>query len=109
LPQVPLHVNKITSSKTQMPYRYYSLPVCRPDSIEEVPENIGEILTGDRIENSLYQVRFAVATTASGPWCGSQLSFKENKPCTMLCRKVWSEEDAQLMQSRIADDYRVNW
>ena len=43
--------------KTQLPYDYYSLPFCRPPTIEESAENLGEVLSGDRIENSMYMVR----------------------------------------------------
>ena len=43
--------------KTQLPYDYYSLPFCRPPTIEESAENLGEVLSGDRIENSMYKVR----------------------------------------------------
>lgn len=39
----------------QIPYDYYSLPYCHP-RIHEEAENIGERLTGDRIENSLYKL-----------------------------------------------------
>lgn len=50
-------VNKLTSIKTQLPYEYYSLPYCRPEKIQKHAENLGEVLRGDRIENSVYQVR----------------------------------------------------
>ena len=53
---VNLKVNKLTSTKTQLPYEYYSLPYCRPDPIVNSAENLGEVLRGDRIENSLYQI-----------------------------------------------------
>lgn len=49
-------VNKLSSVKTQLPYEYYSLPYCRPEKIVPFAENLGEVLRGDRIENSLYQV-----------------------------------------------------
>lgn len=49
-------VNKISSTKTALPYEYYSLPFCRPDPIINSAENLGEVLRGDRILNSLYQV-----------------------------------------------------
>jgi transmembrane 9 superfamily protein 2/4 len=52
-----LKVNKLSSIKTQLPYEYYSLPYCRPEKIIQSAENLGEVLRGDRIENSLYQVR----------------------------------------------------
>lgn len=51
-----MFVNKIWSSKTQLPYNYYSLPFCKPDTVETEKENIGQILIGDRIQNSDYQV-----------------------------------------------------
>lgn len=51
-------VNKLTSIKTQLPYSYYSLPYCTPDTIVDSAENLGEVLRGDRIENSPYTVSF---------------------------------------------------
>lgn len=55
--QVPLTVNKITSTRTQLPYDYYDLPVCRGDQIEDERESLGEILTGDRIHSTAFVVR----------------------------------------------------
>lgn len=49
-------VNKLASVKTQLPYAYYSLPYCKPDKIVDSAENLGEVLRGDRIENSPYEV-----------------------------------------------------
>ena len=54
-------VNKIWSSKTQLPYSYYSLPFCRPENTQTERENIGQVLVGDRIQNSDYKVRLACA------------------------------------------------
>ena len=59
-----LKVNKLSSVKTQLPYEYYSLPYCRPEKIIPFAENLGEVLRGDRIENSLYQVGLAAAALA---------------------------------------------
>lgn len=53
---ITLKVNKLSSTKAQLPYEYYSLPYCRPSKIISSAENLGEVLRGDRIENSLYQV-----------------------------------------------------
>lgn len=53
-------VNKLTSTKTQLPYSYYSLPYCRPGKIVDSAENLGEVLRGDRIENSLYVVSLII-------------------------------------------------
>jgi len=54
--ELQVKVNKLTSTKTQLPYSYYSLPYCSPPKIQDSAENLGEVLRGDRIENSLYVV-----------------------------------------------------
>lgn len=54
--RVYLSVNQLTSVHTQLPMRYYTLPFCRPETIEDDRENLGELLLGDRIENSPYLV-----------------------------------------------------
>ena len=54
--KVTLKVNKLTSTKTQLPYDYYSIWFCRPEHIVSSAENLGEVLRGDRIENSPYEV-----------------------------------------------------
>jgi transmembrane 9 superfamily member 2/4 len=51
-----MYVNKLTSTKTQIPYDYYSLPFCKPHKPGLQAENLGEVLSGDRIENSVYKV-----------------------------------------------------
>lgn len=54
----PLYVkvNKLSSTKTQLPYDYYFLKYCKPKKILNNAENLGEVLRGDRIENSVYEV-----------------------------------------------------
>lgn len=53
---VKLLVSGLTSIKTQIPYDYYSLPFCKPSKYHLEAENLGEVLSGDRIENSVYKV-----------------------------------------------------
>jgi transmembrane 9 superfamily protein 2/4 len=59
-------VNKLTSIKTQLPYEYYSLNYCKPEKILNSGENLGEVLRGDRIENSPYEVR-AISMLLNAP------------------------------------------
>lgn len=54
--EIQVKVNKITSTRTQLPYEYYSLDYCKPKKIINSAENLGEVLRGDRIENSPYIV-----------------------------------------------------
>lgn len=89
---VQLKVNKLTSTKTQVPYPYYSLPFCAPETIIDSVENLGEILLGDKIENSDYKFDTHV-----------------DVPCKVLCSKTYTPEELSLFAKRIEDEYRVHW
>ena len=39
-------------------YHYYSLPVCRPDKIQHKSLTLGEVLDGDRMAYSMYEINF---------------------------------------------------
>lgn len=84
-------VNKLTSTKTQLPYSYYSIPYCRPDSIVDSAENLGEVLRGDRIENSPYVFK-----------------MREPQMCNIVCRVVLDAKAAKKFKEKIDDEYRVN-
>jgi transmembrane 9 superfamily protein 2/4 len=89
---IPLKVNSITSSHTQLPYPYYSLPTCQPKTIEDSVENLGEILTGDRIESSPYDIITGV-----------------DIDCKILCEQELTQDRAKFLIQRINEEYRVNW
>jgi len=89
---IDLKVNKLTSVKTQLPYGYYTLPYCAPPAIQESAENLGEILTGDQIENSAYQI-----------------NMREEVSCKELCKKALTNADKNRFKSMIEDEYSVNW
>ncbi|KAG2585651.1 hypothetical protein PVAP13_6KG404600 [Panicum virgatum] len=84
-------VNKLTSTKTQLPYSYYSLPFCKPDTIVDSAENLGEVLRGDRIENSPYV-----------------FEMREPKMCQIICRASIDDKQANELKEKIEDEYRVN-
>merc|ERR1719240_2017403 len=90
--KVELKVNKLTSTKTQLPYEYYMLPFCQPETLETVAENLGEVLRGDKIMNSNYELKMGVEET-----------------CKILCKKDLAKPEAQLFSERIEEDYRVHW
>ena len=48
--------NKLTSTKTQLHHEFYYLDYCKLTEIVNSAENLGEVLCGDRIENSPYVV-----------------------------------------------------
>uniref|UniRef100_A0A6U3B0H5 Transmembrane 9 superfamily member n=1 Tax=Lotharella globosa TaxID=91324 RepID=A0A6U3B0H5_9EUKA len=89
---VELKVNKLDSVHTQLPYDFYSLPFCTPDKIEESAENLGEVLSGDRIENSMYKI-----------------SMKIIESCKILCRKFYKQGELKQFADKIKEEYRINW
>jgi transmembrane 9 superfamily protein 2/4 len=91
--KVDLKVNKLTSTKTQIPYEYYSLPFCTPPKgITMAAENLGEFLSGDRIDNSGYQI-----------------FMRDDSTCNILCQKVYGKNDVIAFKNAIDEDYHHNW
>eukprot|EP01086_Lenisia_limosa_P017925 TRINITY_DN942_c0_g1_i1.p1 TRINITY_DN942_c0_g1~~TRINITY_DN942_c0_g1_i1.p1 ORF type:complete len:635 (+),score=143.10 TRINITY_DN942_c0_g1_i1:114-2018(+) len=91
--EVELKVQKISSSKNLLPYNYYSLPFCEPeDGVKSANENFGEILRGDRIENSPYK-----------------LFMKKEERCKVLCVKDYTVGQAKDFSKRINKEFRIQW
>jgi len=90
--RVPLKVNKIDSVRTQLPYGYYDLPFCKPEEIRDSAENLGEVLRGDKIENSLYELKMNI-----------------EESCKVLCRQTYTEEEMADFAVKVDDEYRVHW
>ncbi|CAL5229966.1 g13397 [Coccomyxa viridis] len=89
--KVVLKVNKLTSTRTQLPYEYYSMPYCRPEKIMPSAENLGEVLRGDRIENSPYEIFIRV-----------------DEQCKVLCKiDSLSANQAKAFKGKIEDEYKV--
>ncbi|KAL8127954.1 transmembrane 9 superfamily member 11-like [Apium graveolens] len=86
-------VNSLTSIETEIPYSYYSLPFCKPqEGVKDSAENLGELLMGDRIENSPY--RFKMFTNETG---------------IVVCpSKVLSGGEFKILKERIDEMYQVN-
>jgi transmembrane 9 superfamily protein 2/4 len=87
-----MKVNTLTSVKTQLPYGYYTLPFCKPKSVQQRVENLGEILAGDDIENSPYDIQ-----------------MRRNMSCKVLCKKTLKDKSRNLFRRRIDRGYNVNW
>jgi transmembrane 9 superfamily member 2/4 len=54
---IEVKTRKLVSTQS-LPYDYYALKFCEPDPKKYSAESLGEILFGDRIENSLYHVNY---------------------------------------------------
>lgn len=88
---VEVFVNKLTSSKTQIPYPYYSMSVCKPEKRVDIPGSLGAILSGDRIQTSMYQVHML-----------------ENVNCQVLCSKTLENKEIKRFMKLIKEEYRGN-
>lgn len=86
-----MKVNKLSSTKTQLPYDYYFLKYCKPQKIINSAENLGEVLRGDRIENSVYTFK-----------------MREERTCQVGCKQKLDAEAAKNFKEMIDDEYRVN-
>ncbi|GFS41684.1 endomembrane protein 70 protein family [Actinidia rufa] len=86
-------VNSLTSIDTELPFSYYSLPFCKPqDGVKDSAENLGELLMGDRIENSPYTFRMYT-----------------NETQIFLCKtSPLSADEFKILKKRIDEMYQVN-
>lgn len=86
-------VNSLTSIDTEIPFSYYSLPFCKPPGgVKDSAENLGELLMGDRIENSPYLFKMFTNDTE-----------------IFLCKSdPLSADEFKLMKKRIDEMYQVN-
>ena len=85
---------KMTSTHTQLPYEYYSLPFCKPkdDKLQYKSENLGEILRGDRIVNTAYDVRMA-----------------KDVQCAQVCGEIaWDAKQSAEVDKKIGQEYFVH-
>ena len=85
---------KLLSTKTQLPYEYYNLPIhCKPESgVKYKSENLGEILRGDRVVNTGFNIKMNV-----------------DEKCKVICSNVTlNKEESNKLIKRIKDDYHVH-
>ena len=73
----------LTLFACRLPYEYYMLPFCQPETLETVAENLGEVLRGDKIMNSNYELKMGVEET-----------------CKILCRKELTTGEAKEFATR---------
>ena len=70
-------------------YQYYTLPFCTPKEGKEYkPEGLGEVLEGDRLVNTPYDIKFRVD--------------KENED---LCSRELTAKDLKRLRTAVKKDY----
>uniref|UniRef100_A0A1I8ERJ8 Transmembrane 9 superfamily member n=1 Tax=Wuchereria bancrofti TaxID=6293 RepID=A0A1I8ERJ8_WUCBA len=87
---------KITSTKTVVPYEYYSLPFCRPQgAIHYISENLGEVMRGDRIVNTPFAIFM-------------KRDVKCNTTCSPRSPVSLNPEESENLANRIKEEYHVH-
>eukprot|EP00921_Rhytidocystis_pertsovi_P006458 GHVQ01011019.1.p1 GENE.GHVQ01011019.1~~GHVQ01011019.1.p1 ORF type:complete len:429 (-),score=35.83 GHVQ01011019.1:73-1359(-) len=89
---VKIKVNTLLSVKTQVPYSYYHLKFPRPSHIVDDRDNLGEVLLGDKVENSRYVLKVGQA-----------------EDCKFAGSEKLGDSDRQRFATRIEEGYVVNW
>ena len=94
--RIDIKVSKLTSDSQQVPFDYYYLnfcPLLHPDAqAATMDENIGQLLQGDSIENTAYEV-----------------SMQEDASCRILCNRPFTSVDFARFASMIDGQYVINW
>jgi len=91
--EVPMKVNSMTSIHTQVPRDYYRLPFCLPSSGPKMAsENLGEFLTGNKIQNSPYT-----------------LNMISESYCVKLCQVTLTLQEYATLKLHIKNGYHNNW
>ncbi|XP_015261849.1 PREDICTED: transmembrane 9 superfamily member 1, partial [Gekko japonicus] len=86
---VMLYVNKVGPyHNPQETYHYYQLPVCSPVNIRHKSLTLGEVLDGDRMAESMYEIR-----------------FRENVDKKVLCDMKLSPQQVERLRQAIEELY----
>ena len=93
---IGIKVNSLTSVRNIMPFEWYSLPFCSPPAQERQqyaakPQNLGEVLFGDKVEMSQYTVQ-----------------MKKDIVCASVCELPYDERQIRQFHNRINQKYRGN-
>eukprot|EP00026_Physarum_polycephalum_P004257 Phypoly_transcript_04274.p1 GENE.Phypoly_transcript_04274~~Phypoly_transcript_04274.p1 ORF type:complete len:650 (+),score=111.27 Phypoly_transcript_04274:187-2136(+) len=99
-----LKANKLTSTHTQLPFKYYYLPFCSPPKKElhDAPENLGEIIRGDKIEDSVYEI-----PTRTDIECKA-INYLPTVGNSAKC-STYGKPEVKRFSNFIKDNYRVQW
>jgi transmembrane 9 superfamily protein 2/4 len=89
--KIDIQVSSLTSS-AGLPFEQYTVPFCAPEKVDSEAENLGEVLRGERIQNSPYNLTM-----------GQELS------CKILCKRKYDSKQVEQFTDLIHDDYVLNW
>ncbi|XP_043255737.1 transmembrane 9 superfamily member 2 [Colletes gigas] len=96
--EIKLYVNRLNTEKYVIPYEYHHFDFCTSDESESPVENLGQVVFGERIRPSPYELRFL-----------------EDKTCVVACKKTYkggdkeSEKKLDFLKKGMALSYQHHW
>ncbi|CAI9736525.1 transmembrane 9 superfamily member 2-like [Octopus vulgaris] len=96
--EIPIFVNRLNSPETVVPYEYHSFDFCTSDESHSPVENLGQVVFGERIRPSPYEMTFLTDIT-----------------CKKVCQRKY-EKNSAVSKSKldfilrgISLEYRHHW
>uniref|UniRef100_A0A646QFR8 Transmembrane 9 superfamily member n=1 Tax=Hemiscolopendra marginata TaxID=943146 RepID=A0A646QFR8_9MYRI len=96
--KVALYVNRLDSDESVIPYEYHHFDFCVNDENDSPAENLGQVVFGERIRSSPYQIEFL-----------------QDKVCSVLCEKSYKGNvpsnlaKLALLKKGISMNYQHHW
>ncbi|XP_043510092.1 transmembrane 9 superfamily member 2 isoform X2 [Frieseomelitta varia] len=96
--EIKLYVNRLNTEKYVIPYEYHHFDFCPSDEAQSPVENLGQVVFGERIRPSPYQ-----------------LEFMKNVKCDTVCKKTYhggnrdSEKKLEFLKKGMAFNYQHHW
>lgn len=91
---IPINVELVESRKTQVPYKFYDLPVCQPPkeaAVRKVRKNLGARLQGYKPQATPYEIRVG-----------------QDKSCTPICMVSIGGRKLRWLRKLVERQYRVH-
>jgi transmembrane 9 superfamily protein 2/4 len=96
--KINLFVNRLDSVESVLPYEYNSFDFCTTDEGDSPVENLGQVVFGERIRPSPYEI-----------------NFKEDSLCKDLCKKSYKKDNKDdkskldFLKKGVIQNYQHHW
>lgn len=96
--EIKLYVNRLNTEKYVIPYEYHHFDFCPSNEDQSPVENLGQVVFGERIRPSPYQ-----------------LEFMKNVKCATVCKRTYyggnreSEKKLEFLKKGMAFNYQHHW
>ena len=90
--KLSIQVGSITSIKNVLPFSYYKLGICKPERIQKVEDTLGEIISGEKIYQSSYEIFMG-----------------KDEYCKTLCVQQFDDLMTKNIEKIYKKQYVTNW